>query len=74
MSMNQTEQDEYFYKLVCVDESNPLEYTVLFEKNVDTLDMAHELVQRHIHEYIPNMVKWMLIPFRKDGMAVRGSA
>lgn len=74
MNMNKEKQDEYFYKLVCIDESNPLEYTVLLEENVDTLDKVHELVEKHIHEYIPNMVKWMLIPFRKDSVVIGESA
>lgn len=64
--------DEYFYKLVCIDDSNPIEYRVLLEKNISTLDEAHEFVQIHMHEFIPNLVKWMLIPFKKDAIKING--
>ena len=63
--------DNYYYKLVCVDETNPMGYRVLNDENFDSLDAVHEFVQRHINEYIPNLVKWMLMPFKKDEVRVK---
>lgn len=64
--------DNYYYKLVCVDDTNPMEYQVLLDKNVSTLDEVHAFVERHIHEYILDLVKWILIPFKKDDVKVNG--
>ena len=67
------DMEGYAFKLVCVDENNPLEYRVLTDENFEDLDKIHEFIQRHIHEHNPDFTKWMLIPFRKLNVVVGGS-
>lgn len=58
--------DGYYFKLVCVDEQNPMEYCVLVDKIIGNLDEVHQYVKEHIKRYTPEITKWMLIPMRKD--------
>lgn len=62
--------ENYYYKLVCVDETNPLEYEILEDKNVDSLDDVHEFVVEHIKDYQPDKTKWILLPFKKENVKV----
>lgn len=57
---------EFFFKLVCVDETNPLEYEVLEDVNVGCLDDVHKFVTEHIGNYQPDKTKWMLLPMKKQ--------
>lgn len=57
--------DRYYFKLVCVDEQNPLEYGVLEDVNIDNLEDVHKYVVEHIDNHSPENVKWMLIPMLK---------
>ena len=62
--------DQYYYKLVCVDEANPLEYTILEEKNLDNLDAIHDFVKEHMDEHLTKRAKWILLPFKKEDFTV----
>lgn len=57
--------ENYYYKLVCVDENDPLEYRILEEENLENLEKVHAFVARHIEKHSPDATKWILIPFRK---------
>lgn len=57
--------DNYFFKLVCIDESNPIEYDVLEDVNIENLENVHEYVREHIQKHTPEHSKWMLIPMKK---------
>ena len=63
--------DKYYFKLVCVDEQNPLEYCVLEDKIIGNLDDVHKYVKEHIAIHTPESTKWMLIPYRKDEVTIR---
>lgn len=52
---------EVFFKLVCIDESDPLEYLVLEDVNKKTLEDIHKFVKEHINEH-PEC-KWILLPY-----------
>ena len=56
----------YYFKLVCVDEQNPLEYEVLEDVNLDSLDDVHKYVEDHIKDHTPETNKWMLLPMKKQ--------
>lgn len=58
----------YYFKLVCVDEQNPLEYEVLEDVNLDDLDAVHKYVVDHIKNHTPETNKWMLLPMRKQNV------
>ncbi len=55
----------YYFKLVCVDEHNPLEYKVLEDKNLGNLEDVHKYVKEHIDTHHPESTKWMLMPIKK---------
>lgn len=55
----------YAFKLVCVDESNPLEYEVLEDLNAQDLKEVHNLLESKIVKYNINNTKWMLFPIPK---------
>lgn len=57
--------DNYYFKLVCVDEQNPLEYKVLEDVNLDNLEDVHKYVKEHFDIHSSEQIKWMLIPMRK---------
>lgn len=58
--------DNIFFKLVCVCEQDPLEYTVLEDVNLPNLDDVHTYVVDHIGEYNPDKIKWILLPMKKN--------
>lgn len=58
--------NNYYFKLVCVDEQNPLEYDVLEDVNLNDLGDVHKYVEEHIKNHTPEHMKWMLIPMKKS--------
>ena len=58
-------QDEYFYQLVCVDNTNPLEFHILVDECIDDLDQIQDIIQKYKDTYIPEFTKWILTPFKK---------
>lgn len=62
--------DNYYFKLVCVDEQNPLEYDVLEDVNLSNLEDVHKYVEDHIETHSPEHIKWMLIPMRKENIKI----
>jgi len=57
--------NDYYFKLVCVDEQHPLGYHVLEDVNCEDLNEVHKYVGEHINDYSPETIKWMLIPMKK---------
>lgn len=60
--------DNYYFKLVCVDEQNPIGYNVLEDQNLDNLEDVHKYVEEHINNHHLGTVKWMLIPMIKPNI------
>lgn len=60
--------NSYYFKLVCVDEQNPLEYEILEDVNLDNLDAVHKYVEEHIASHSPETNKWMLLPMKKQNI------
>lgn len=58
--------DNCYFKLVCVDEQDPLGYNVLEDVNLSDLEEVHQYVEMHINDHSLNTVKWMLIPMQKS--------
>lgn len=61
--------DKYYFKLVCVDEQNPLGYLVLEDVNLNDLSEVHDYVEKHISNHSLDTIKWMLIPMIKINAA-----
>ena len=58
--------EDYYFKLVCVDEQHPLGYRVLEDENLGNLDDVHKYVEEHIECHHLDSIKWMLIPMKKQ--------
>ena len=63
--------NKYYYKLVCIDDTNPLGLQILEDKNFDTLESVHDYVTKHLEDHIPELSKWALMPFKKDCVDVK---
>jgi len=61
--------DNHYFKLVCVDEQNPIGYHVLEDENLDNLEDVHKYVEEHINLHPLHAIKWMLIPMMKPNAA-----
>lgn len=57
--------NDYYFKLVCVDEQDPSEYGVWENVNLDNLEDVHKYVNEHLCVHTPEKIKWMLIPMKK---------
>lgn len=62
--------DNYYFKLVCVDEQNPIGYSVLEDVNLKNLEDVHKYVETHINNHTLGTIKWMLIPMIKPNVTV----
>lgn len=58
--------NEYFFRLICVDENNPLEYPILVDETLENLDAVHKFMDEHISEHRPDYSKWQLFLFKKS--------
>lgn len=61
----------YFFKLVCIDDTNPIEYCVLEDTNKKTLNEVHDFVSEHIKKHTPENSKWLLMPMRMQNVSGR---
>lgn len=60
----------YYFKLVCIDDQDPLEYNVLFDINLGNLDDVHTFVVRNINKNMGKRPKWILIPLLKEEITI----
>jgi hypothetical protein len=51
-----------FIKVVCIDESDPLEYKVLEDKNVGSLKELFQFLDKKYPQHIENGIRWLLLP------------
>lgn len=52
-------EKEYF-RLICIDENDPLEYRILVDENKENLEEVHKFVKNNFHKY--QNAKWLLLP------------
>lgn len=57
--------DNYYFKLACVDERNPLKYDVLEDVNLGTLEDVLKYVKEHFGNRPPENTKWIILPMKK---------
>ncbi len=55
----------FAFKIVCVDENNPLEYSVLDETNKGSIEEICNYLQENYHKFDMNNCKWIIIPIAK---------
>lgn len=51
-----------FIKVVCIDESDPLEYKVLEDKNVGSLNELFQFLDRNYSKHSDIGLRWLLLP------------
>lgn len=61
--------EDYYFRLVCVNDTDPIEFCVLEDKNVKTLEEAHDFVLKNINKHISQKTKWLLIPINKKSVS-----
>lgn len=54
-------KERNFFKVVCIDENNPLEYQVLEDSNCNNLESVHEFVTQKLEKH--KGAKWILLPY-----------
>lgn len=52
--------ESLYFKLVCVDETDPIEYRVLEDVNKGSLDEVHEFIKERFEKH--KGAKWMMFP------------
>ena len=53
--------EQKFLKIVCIDESDPMEYRILEEANRGNLQEVHEFIKERYDKH--KGAKWMMLPF-----------
>lgn len=62
------EKNDYFFKLVCLDETNPFHYSILDEENFDNMQDLHKYMDNHIDDHHPDYSKWILLHLNKKNL------
>lgn len=52
--------ENVFFKLVCLDDTDPFEYKIHMDLNRASLEEIHEIVKNNIGNY--QTAKWLLLP------------
>jgi len=58
--------EDYYFRLICVNEHNVLEYEILEDVNIGNLEDVHKYVEEHIKEHSIKDAKWILIPVKRS--------
>ncbi len=51
-----------FVRVICVDESDPMEYKILEDVNKGTLDEVHTFLEETYYKHIGSGIRWLLLP------------
>lgn len=51
-----------FIKVVCIDESDPLEYKVLEDRNVGSLNELFQFLNSKYSKHTEVGIRWLLLP------------
>lgn len=52
---------EYF-RVICIDESDPLEYKIVEDVNKGSLDDVHKFLDENYEKHHGNGIRWLLLP------------
>jgi hypothetical protein len=50
-----------FFRIVCIDESDPMEYKILEDSNKGDLDEVHNFVKENYEKHKKQGVRWLLL-------------
>lgn len=54
-------RSEYF-RIICIDESDPMEYCVLEDVNRGSLEEVHKFLDKNYEKHNKQGVRWLLLP------------
>ena len=54
--------EKEFIRIVCIDESDPLEYKILEDSNKGNLDEVHTFLNERYSKYKGTGIRWLLLP------------
>ncbi len=58
--------NNYAFKIVCLDENNPIEYSILDEKNVGDMNEVCKYISRNYKKFNLDVCKCIIIPIHKS--------
>ncbi len=59
-------KNNYAFKIVCVDENNPIEYSVLDDVNVGDMDEVCKYISKNYKNFNLDVCKCIIIPIQKS--------
>lgn len=59
-------ENEYAFKVVCLDENNPIGYTVLDEVNKRDMNEVCKYLQENYKNFDMDNCKWIILPMSKQ--------
>ena len=54
--------EKEFIRIICVDESDPLEYKILEDSNRGNLDEVHTFLNERYSKHKGTGIRWLLLP------------
>lgn len=57
---------DYAFKLVCIDDTSPIEFSVLDDINRGSLSDIYDYLINNIDKYNISHCKWILLPISKN--------
>ncbi len=58
--------NNYAFKIVCLDENNPIEYSILDDVNVDDMNKVCEHIRKNYKKFNLDVCKCIIIPIPKQ--------
>lgn len=59
-------KEQFAFKIVCVDENDPIEYKILDDINKDNITEVCQYLKSHYTDYDMNNCKWIILPICKN--------
>lgn len=54
--------EKEFFRVICIDESDPFEYKVLEDANRANLKEIHLFMDENFYKHIGNGIRWIVLP------------
>ena len=51
-----------FIRIICIDESDPMEYKILEDSNKGNLDEIHSFLEKNYTKHKGVGIRWLLLP------------
>ena len=51
-----------YVRIVCIDESDPIEYKILEDVNRGTIEDVNSFLKESVSQHVGNGIRWLLLP------------